>query len=402
MDERLKWVLQETASQMPAGYERRHYMARVVSELLDASPWQAEETLGWNRKTVSKALAEWHGGFCYVDRYHERGRKKAEEHLPTLLADIQEIADRFSQTDPTFRTTRVYTRLTAAEVRQQLSIQKGYSAEELPSEETIRRKLNQLGYQLKAVEKSKPLKKIPETDAIFDELHRVNQAADADESTLRLSLDAKDSIKIGEFCRNGVSRVVVKALDHDFQSDEKVTPFGIYLPQQGELYLYFTTGKVTSDFIVDCLTDFWSTNSARFPAVTTLVLNQDNGPESHSRRTQFMQRITDFVDHFLIHVQLAYYPPYHSKYNPIERVWGTLEQHWNGSLLDSLETVLEFASSLTYKGLHPLVALVSKTYETGVKLTQAQMTRLERRFRRLDRLDKWFVHIRPLALTLAG
>lgn len=395
MDEALKRVLQETATQIPSGYERRHYMARVVSELLEGSPWEAEKELGWNRKTVSKALREWQEGFCYIDRYRERGRKKAEECIPTLLEDLKEIADSFSQTDPTFRTTRIYTRLTAKEVRHQLRSQKGYSPEKLPSEETIRRKLNQLGYQLKAVQKSKPLKKIPETDAIFEELHRVNKAADADESTLRLSLDAKDTIKIGEFCRNGVSRVVVKALDHDFHSDEKVTPFGIYLPQQGELFLYFTTSKVTSDFIVDCITDFWETNKDRFPTVSTLVLNQDNGPECHSRRTQFMKRITDFVDHFSMHIHLAYYPPYHSKYNPIERVWGTLEQHWNGSLLDSIETVLEFASSLTYKGLSPCVELVSKIYQTGVKLTQAQMARLERRFLRHERLSKWFLHILP-------
>jgi len=89
-------------------------------------------------------------------------------------------------------------------MRKQLQLQKGYSDEELPSEETIRRKLNEMGYKLKPVQKSKPLKKIPETDEIFEELHKVNEAADADESTLRLSLDAKDSIKIGEFCRNGI------------------------------------------------------------------------------------------------------------------------------------------------------------------------------------------------------
>jgi len=101
-----------------------------------------------------------------------------------------------------------------------------------------------------------------------------------------------------------------KALDHDFHADEKVTPFGIYIPQLGELHLYFSTSKVTSDFIVDCITDFWESNHARFPSVTTLVINQDNGPECHSRRTQFMKRITQFVDLFNIHVHLAYYPPY--------------------------------------------------------------------------------------------
>ena len=214
---------------------------------------------------------------------------------------------------------------------------------------------------------------------------------------LRISLDAKAALRMGLFSRGGLNRVVVNGLDHDFNGKTpKVTPFGIYLPQQGELYLYFTSSKVTSDFIVDCLSDFWTRVCLRFPEVTTLVINQDNGPENHSRRTQYMQRITDFVDRFQISVQLACYPPYHSKYNPIERVWGFLEQHWNGSLLDSVETILNFACSFSFRDVKPVVQLVSKTYQTGVKLTQKQMRLLEQRFQRLEGLEKWFVLIAPL------
>jgi hypothetical protein len=213
---------------------------------------------------------------------------------------------------------------------------------------------------------------------------------------LRFSLDAKAPLKLGLFSRGGLNRVVVNALDHDFHGKtSKITPFGIYLPQHGELYLYFTTSKVTSDFIVDCVSDCWLRVQERFPAVTTLVLNQDNGPESHSRRTQFMNRIVNFVDHFGLTVKLAYYPPYHSKYNPIERVWGFLEQHWNGSILDSVEAVLGFASSFSFKAVKPAVQLVSTIYETGVKLSQKEMHRLEKRFERMDGLEKWFVLIKP-------
>ena len=386
----------ETAETLK-GYARRHFMAEVVETFLDGSPMRAERELGWNRKTLRKALEEKEGGFCYIDRFHERGRKKAEEHLPDLLDDIRQIADEYSQTDPTFQTTRLYTRLTAREVRNQLIERMGYSDEELPCEETIRLKLNALGYRLKPVKKSEPLKKIPETDAIFEQMRKVNREADADETVLRISWDAKATVLIARFSRQGLSRVVVKGLDHDFHTQaDKVTPFGIYLPQQGELYLYFTQSKVTSDFIVDCLCDFWLSQQERFPQVRTLVINQDNGPENNTRRTQFMQRLTAFVDQFQISVQLACYPPYHSKYNPIERVWGALEKHWNGSLLDSLHAVLSFAQSLAFKGHKPVVELVTKTYQAGVKLTQTQMKCLERRFKRLVGLEKWFVHISPL------
>jgi hypothetical protein len=142
----------------------------------------------------------------------------------------------------------------------------------------------------------------------------------------------------------------------------------------------------------------------RFPAVSTLVINQDNGPENHSRRTQYMHRITQFADRFQIAVQLACYPPYHSKYNRVppgrERVWGFLEQHWNGSLLDSVDTILNFARSFSFQAvgcpLGAVVQLVSKPYQTGVKLIQEQMQRLEKRLQRLKGLEKWFVLITPL------
>ena len=266
----------------------------------------------------------------------------------------------------------------------------------LPCEETIRTKLNDLGYHLKKVKKSQPLKKIPETDAIFEQLALVNAEADADETALRLSVDAKGTILLALLSRGGFNRLEVKGLDHDFRPDEKVTPVGVFLPQYNELYIFLVTGPVTSDAIVDCIGAVWAMIADRFALVQTLVINQDNGPECHSRRTQFMYRITKLADEFQLNIQLAYYPPYHSKYNPIERAWGVLENYWNGSLLDSLETVFHFAQNMTYNGVHPVVKIVEKTYRTGVKLTKKAMDALEKRFERLPGLEKWFVLIRPL------
>jgi hypothetical protein len=402
----LKTLFIETAQSLK-GYARRTFMAKAVNLLGKGGQRRAEEELGWCRDTIRKGQQELDGNFCYIDHFAQRGRKPAEAHLPNLLTDIKAIVDGQSQADPTFQTTRLYTRLSTAEVRRQLIEQKGYADAELPSEETIRTKLNQLGYYPGRVQKSQPVKRIPETDAIFEQIDKVNEAADADPTVLRFSMDAKATVLVGLFSRGGRTRVVVKALDHDFAPDEKVTPFGIYLPELNELYIYLmadqgerhlTQSRVTSDFIADCLRDCWLTIQSRFPQVKTLVLNQDNGPENHSRRTQFMQRMVELADEFQLTVQLAYYPPYHSKYNPIERVWAVLEKHWNGSLLDSVETVVNFAETMTWHGQHPVVKLVEKTYHTGVKLTKKAMTKLEERFERLPGLEKWFVCIAPLPL----
>ena len=146
----------------------------------------------------------------------------------------------------------------------------------------------------------------------------MNTEADARADTLRISLDAKAIVKIGELSRDGYNRVPVAAADHDFNPDARVTPFGFLLPKYGDLFLSLGTSKITSDFIVDRLEDLWQTLlRPRFPLVTTLVLNMDNGPENHSRRTQFIKRLIDFVAENQVTVQLAYYPPYHSKYNRV-------------------------------------------------------------------------------------
>ena len=402
LTDELKALFIDTAKTLK-GSDRRIFMARVVKILGKGGQRRATRELNWNRGTIRKGTRELESGFICRDAFSARGRKPAEEHLSHLLDDIEAIADTQSQTDPTFKTTRLYTRLSAAEVRRQLILQKGYSDDELPSEETIRVKLNQLGYELRSVRKSCPQKKIAETDAIFEQLDEVHAGADEDDMVLRLSLDAKATLSIGPFSRKGKTRIVVEAMDHDFEPDEKLTPYGIFLPQYNELHLYFTPSRITSDFIVDCLCDFWLTVRVRFPRVKTLLLNQDNGPENHSRRTQFMKRITEFADEFQMTIQLAYYPPYHSKYNPIERVWGVMENHWNGSLLDTVETVLNFAQTMTWNGHHPVVKLVEKTYPTGVRLTQKEMAVLEEeRFERLPGLEKWFVRISPVPQCLLG
>ena len=226
-------------------------------------------------------------------------------------------------------------------------------------------------------------------------MNAINQAADVADHVLRISMDAKATVHVGPFGRGGKTRAHVAAVDHDFHPIATLTPVGIFLPAWDALFVYGVTSKVTSDCLVDRLTQWWEAVRGRFTHITTLVLNVDNGPENHSRRTQFMQRLVDFVQQYRVVVRLAYYPPYHSKYNPIERCWGILENHWNGALLDSLDTVLRFAATMTWKGTHPIVDLVTTTYQTGVTLTKEAMEVVETQITRLPGLEKWFVDIVP-------
>jgi hypothetical protein len=215
-------------------------------------------------------------------------------------------------------------------------------------------------------------------------LKQVNPEADRADDTLRISIDAKATVNIGPFSRRGRSRTKTEAADHDFKPEATLTPFGIFVPQEDDLWLYMARSKVTSDFIVDRLEQWWQEVRPRFLRVKTLVINLDNGPENHSRRTQFLKRIVAFAEKTGLRVHLAYYPPYHSKYNPIERCWGILEMHWNGSLMDSIEAVVGFAGSMTWKGKHPVVRVVEATYATGVRLKPGEMKVLESGVKRVN------------------
>lgn len=212
---------------------------------------------------------------------------------------------------------------------------------------------------------------------------------------MRASIDAKAPVLIGPFSRGGRSRVGTEGADHDFRPWGKLTPFGIFLPDTKDLSFYFTDSKVTSDFMVDRLEQWWAQKRGEYPKVDTLLVDLDNGPENQSRRSQFIYRMVLFAQARQLTVVLAYYPPYHSKYNPVERCWGVLEVYWNGELLDSAAKVLGMAANMTYAGKHPHVYQVEQKYDKGVRRTTAEMKTLEKRLERHADLPKWFVTIAP-------
>jgi hypothetical protein len=167
----------------------------------------------------------------------------------------------------------------------------------------------------------------------------------------------------------------------------------------GLLTIIFGTSRETSDFIADCLQQWWDANGERYAHIRQLVINLDNGPENSSFRTQFMQRMVEFADDNGLEIVLVYYPPYHSKYNPIERCWGILENHWNGTLLDSAGTVLHWAATMTWKGVRPVVELLERTYEKGVRIAKKAFRAVAQRLQRDEALPKYCVRITPAHVT---
>jgi hypothetical protein len=215
----------------------------------------------------------------------------------------------------------------------------------------------------------------------------------------RLSIDCKATVAIGDVSRGGLTRGDNQAWDHDLGLQEKYIPCGIVDEASGQLTITFGSSYKTSDFIVDALEAWWAAlEETEQVALARLQIKMDNGPESSGRRTQFLHRMVEFCDAIGKPIQLLYYPPYHSKYNPIERCWGILELHWNGTKLVDVETMVEWAKSMTWKGIHPIVALSRKAYQKGVALRKRAMHAVEARLERHLELPKWDILIHP-ALT---
>jgi len=374
------------------GVERRRLMAKTVLSLGEGGQRLAEKEFNWNRGTIRKGIHEFESGISCIDYYSGRGRKMTVKKLPALSDDITDIVKPGTQADPTFKTTRIYTPLTTCEVYKRLIEEKGYSEKQLPCVRTLSSILNNLNFHPQTVAKTKPLKKIKETDNIFQVVHHINRITDKIDGVLRLSADAKAKIDIGPFSRKGKSRQGEKGVDHDFAPEHILKLFGFFLPQSNQSYFYFHEGNITADFMVDCLADLWPTLKLIYNP-HTLVLNLDNGPENSSKRTQFIKRIVDFAYKNHVNIKLAYYPPYHSKYNPIERVWGVLEQHWNGEILYSIKKTLGLARTMTYNSVNPEVKLIEDEYLKGITLTKKEMAFYEEKICRREGLEKWFVDV---------
>jgi transposase len=220
----------------------------------------------------------------------------------------------------------------------------------------------------------------------------VNKIADETEGILRISIDTKATINVGPFSRGGCNRYGLAGCDHDFQPESKLKLFGISIPALDENYFYFTESYATADFMMDALESLWPCIESRFN-LHTVVINLDNGPENSSRRSQFMNRLVAFAKTKEVSISMAYYPPYHSKYNYIERVWGVLENHWRGEILHSIEKVLRLARTMKWNRKNPVVKLVQGVYEKGIKLTNKAMKQLELGIDRIPGLEKWALDI---------
>jgi transposase len=162
----------------------------------------------------------------------------------------------------------------------------------------------------------------------------------------------------------------------------------------GALTLVFGAGE-TSDFWVDALQAWWRGVRAKYRGIGRLVIYLDNGPQNSGRRRQFLKRLVQFADWSGLVLRLVYYPPYHSKYNPIERCWSSLERKGNGVLLNCWEIIRACALRMLWRGRHPTVERLTGTYPKKVSVPEAEMKGYNARLQRSATLPKYEITIQP-------
>jgi Rhodopirellula transposase DDE domain len=445
------------AAELLSGARRRLFQAEVTRELCDGRERQAEHRFGWGRRTIAKGFHERDHEFQCVGNFAARGRRRWEDKNPQFAQDVRDLVEPRCQTHPELKLERCYTNMTAEEVLEALQTQKGYSKADLPRVRTMRDILNRMNYRLQRIRKAKPLKKTPQTNAIFanvkavkeefkkasltptitdvkavneevktasqtpaisdvkvateeikttsptpaiSDMGAVSEEAITASQTLELSMDTKAKVNEGDYARGGTTRTgsdgeAAKGWDHDPPAKRKWTPLGILMLATGALTLILGL-KETSDFWVDGLKLWWGGVKSDLKHIRRLVIYLDNGPNNSGTRTQFLKRMVEFAAWSGLEIRLVYYPPYHSKYNPVERCWSSLERKWGGALLNDIDVILDYARRMTWKGQHPTVKRLDGDYPDGVRLSKKQMKPYEARLERSPALPKYDITIKPI------
>ena len=166
--------------------------------------------------------------------------------------------------------------------------------------------------------------------------------------------------------------------------------------ERGQLRITFGSSAKTSAGIVDALAAWWAAlDETAYVAMTRLQSTRDHGPASRGLRTQLLHRLVPCADQIGPPIPRRSSPPSHSKYQPLERCWGRWELPGNGTTLVDVETRVEGAKRMTWKGIHPRVELSRTVYPKGMALGTKAMQAVESRLERHPELPKWAILLRP-------
>ena len=379
---------------MSAGYQRDMAIGAFVADLGPRSIKPIAKAIGSCFRKVKKCFEMFRYGVQIKIEF--RGRKKVEDKFPEIKNQIKDILKKYEYNDSHFKTETLFVDLSLQNLRNELILQYNYTEEICPCKSTLLRLLTDLDYKIQKVKKTKVLDKIPETDAIFENVNEIKEFIPlSGDDVAVISIDDKNRKKIGNISDNGYSWFNRRALDHDTNFNCTIVPFGILDLKTNETFVYCSKRSSTANFKTDCIDDYLMKKKELFN-IKRLIIFLDNGPENSSIRTLWIKRLIDLAKKYNISIELVYYPSYHSKYNSIERYWARLQLSWSGLIINTTDKLIETINKVTWKEVKTVATLVTKEYKKGISIDKNDIKTLEKKHvYREEGIEKWSLVITP-------
>ena len=257
----------------------------------------------------------------------------------------------------------------------------------------VKQLLRKHGYVTRKAQKSKAMGGHPDRNQQFENIARLKREFLASGDPV-LSMDTKKKELIGNFYRAGhlLTQGVLGAFDHDFPSfaEGVIIPHGLYDMRHNDGHVNLGTSHDTGEFACDSIERWWeSRGQALYPRARSILLLCDGGGSNNASHYLFKEDLQGLVDRLGIEIRVAHYPPYCSKYNPIEhRLFPHLTRACQGVIFESMGLVKELMEKAsTSTGLRVTVDILDKVYQTGRKYAEGFKENMRIVFD--DILPKW-------------
>ena len=378
--------------------DRRHFIACKAAGPEGGSIRAVCKAFGCSPNTISKGIYELFNHIVPPDgrqRMPGGGAKKKTDRHPEWVAAFNDIVSEHMAGLPQDEDV-VWLDINVPQIRREF-LQRGHDV----SEYIVRQMIKAAGLKRRSFTKSLPLREVEDRDAQFLKIKAARTAC-IEAGIPIISVDTKKKEKAGNFKRDGQVYCTSspKALDHDFEtfSGGTIVPHGIYDMAHNTGYLSIGTSHDTSEFVCENIERVWNSHMKRlYPHAEMLVILCDGGGSNSSRHRIFKQDLMDLADRLGMRILVMHYPPYCSKFNPIEhRLFSQISRSWSGTPLFSIaDACRRAANTVTKKGLKVFAEIVDKVYETKRKVNESFLVRLANQVVFDDSLHNWNYCISP-------
>lgn len=376
--------------------DRRRYAAIEAKKLGHGGIRYIATLLGCDEKTIRKGIAELDNEECMRQATIRRsggGRTPKLKKCPDINEVFLEILRKHTAGDPMDEKIK-WTNLTRGEIRIELQ-KRGFKV----SVNLVKKLLKKHGFVKRKALKKKSTGKHKNRNQQFEKIAKLRAEYENSNNPI-ISIDAKKKEFIGNLYRDGELETTetIEVFDHDFPdlAEQKATPYAIYDLKNNESFVNISTSNDTSDFVCDSIKIWWNTlGKKRYPDATSILILADSGGSNSSRHHVFKESLQKLSNKLGLELRIAHYPPYTSKWNPIEhRVFPHITRSLSGVILLSISMLKELIKKTKTKtGLKVFVRVSKKIYETGKKVASDFYEHANIKFDKV--LGKWNYTVSP-------